>query len=124
MKNTDIGAAYIKDAGIILEESEESYNKGHYHRTIRKCQESIERKWGLDIGQFCLMTRADPNILLNFRSQKYGGVAFPKRLRDKGQEFFGVVSVDRSGLVARNIPDLQPVVLNLPGDQIECIQRR
>lgn len=42
MKNTDIGAAYIKDPGIILEESEESYNKGHYHRTIRKCQESIE----------------------------------------------------------------------------------
>jgi len=38
---------------------------------------------------------------LNFRGQKYRGVAFPKRLRDKGQESFGVVSVYRSGLVAQ-----------------------
>lgn len=42
MKNTDIAKAYIKDAMIILEESEESLKKGHYHRTIRKCQESVE----------------------------------------------------------------------------------
>jgi len=42
MKNTEIATAYIKDADIIFEESEESFNKGHYHRTIRKCQESVE----------------------------------------------------------------------------------
>jgi predicted transcriptional regulator of viral defense system len=38
---------------------------------------------------------------LNFRGQKYRGVAFPKRLRDKGQESFEVLSVDRSGLAVR-----------------------
>jgi hypothetical protein len=36
MKNTDIAKAYIKDAMIILEESEESLKKGHYHRTIKE----------------------------------------------------------------------------------------
>ena len=35
---------------------------------------------------------------LSFRGQKFRGVAFPKKLRDKGQESFAVVRVDRSGL--------------------------
>lgn len=42
MKNIDIARSYIKDATIILEESEESFKKGRYHRTARKCQESVE----------------------------------------------------------------------------------
>jgi len=42
MKNVDIAKAYIKDAEIILEEARESFQKGYYHRTVRKCQESVE----------------------------------------------------------------------------------
>lgn len=42
MKNDIAGKSYIEDAKIILEEAEESFNKGYNHRTIRKCQESIE----------------------------------------------------------------------------------
>ena len=42
MKNDIAGKSYIGDAKIILEEAEESFNKGYNHRTIRKCQESIE----------------------------------------------------------------------------------
>lgn len=42
MKSVDIARSYIKDARIIFEESEESFKKGRYHRTARKCQESVE----------------------------------------------------------------------------------
>lgn len=42
MKSVDIARSYIKDAAIIFEESEESFKKGRYHRTARKCQESVE----------------------------------------------------------------------------------
>jgi len=42
MKNIDIAKAYIKDSAIILQESEHSFKQGHYHRTVRKCQESVE----------------------------------------------------------------------------------
>jgi HEPN domain-containing protein len=42
MKNIVIAKAYVKDAGIILEEAEESLKKQHYHKTARKCQESVE----------------------------------------------------------------------------------
>jgi HEPN domain-containing protein len=42
MKNIDTAKAYIKDAVIILNESEDSFRDGHYHRTIRKCQEAVE----------------------------------------------------------------------------------
>ena len=42
MRNIDIARAYIEDAVIILRESEASFKEGHYHRTIRKCQEGVE----------------------------------------------------------------------------------
>jgi len=42
MRNIDIARSYIKDAELILEEAEDSFKKGHYHRTIRKCQEGVE----------------------------------------------------------------------------------
>lgn len=42
MKNDIAGKSYIEDAKIILEEAEESFKKGYHHRTIRKCQESVE----------------------------------------------------------------------------------
>ena len=42
MKNDIAGKSYIGDAKIILKEAEESFNKGYNHRTIRKCQESVE----------------------------------------------------------------------------------
>jgi HEPN domain-containing protein len=42
MKNNSAGRSYVEDAKIILEEAEESFNKGHNHRAIRKCQESVE----------------------------------------------------------------------------------
>lgn len=42
MRNIDIAKTYIKDALIILKESEDSFNNGHYHRAIRKCQEAVE----------------------------------------------------------------------------------
>jgi len=42
MRSDQIGQAYIKDAKIIMEEARESLEKGHHHRTIRKCQESVE----------------------------------------------------------------------------------
>ena len=42
MKNNNAGRSYVEDAKIILEEAEESFNKGYNHRAIRKCQESVE----------------------------------------------------------------------------------
>ena len=42
MRSDRIGIAYIKDARTIAEEAKESLNKKHYHRTVRKCQESVE----------------------------------------------------------------------------------
>ncbi len=42
MRNIDIARSYVKDAKLILDEAEDSLNKGHYHRTIRKCQEGVE----------------------------------------------------------------------------------
>ena len=42
MKSFEEGQAYIADARIILSEAEESLGKGHFHRTVRKCQESVE----------------------------------------------------------------------------------
>ena len=41
MRSDHIGYAYIKDAKTIFEEARESLNKGHYHRTVRKCQEAL-----------------------------------------------------------------------------------
>lgn len=42
MTNRQIGRAYIEDARVILTEAELSLSQGHYHRTVRKCQESVE----------------------------------------------------------------------------------
>ncbi|NUO09849.1 MAG: HEPN domain-containing protein [Candidatus Brocadia sp.] len=42
MRSDRIGIAYIKDARTIAKEAKESLNKNHYHRTVRKCQESVE----------------------------------------------------------------------------------
>ncbi|MBI5525737.1 MAG: HEPN domain-containing protein [Deltaproteobacteria bacterium] len=42
MTNLNVAAAQLKDARIILEEAKESFEKGHFHRTVRKCQESVE----------------------------------------------------------------------------------
>jgi len=42
MTNREIGHAYIEDARIILNEAEASLSHGHYHRAVRKCQESVE----------------------------------------------------------------------------------
>lgn len=42
MTNREIGRAYIDDARIILNEAEASLSQGHYHRAVRKCQESVE----------------------------------------------------------------------------------
>ncbi|MBW1741362.1 MAG: transcriptional regulator [Deltaproteobacteria bacterium] len=50
--------------------------------------------------EFVYLTRSRSRPL-NFRGQKYRGVAFPKKLKDKDQESFGVVSLERSGLDVR-----------------------
>jgi len=50
--------------------------------------------------EFVYLTRSKSRTL-NFRGQRYRGVAFPKKLKDKGQELYGVVSVERSGLDVR-----------------------
>ena len=50
--------------------------------------------------EFVYLTRSGIRPL-NFRGQRYRGVAFPKKLKDKGQELYGVVSVERSGLGVR-----------------------
>lgn len=42
MTNRELGRAYIEDARIILAEAEDSIKQGHYHRVVRKCQESVE----------------------------------------------------------------------------------
>ena len=42
MTNREFGRAYIEDARVILAEAEASLEQGHFHRTIRKCQESVE----------------------------------------------------------------------------------
>jgi predicted transcriptional regulator of viral defense system len=50
--------------------------------------------------EFTYLTRTGSRPL-NFRGQKYRGVGYPKKLLEKGQESFGVVSVDRQGLDLR-----------------------
>lgn len=42
MTNRELGRAYIDDARVILAEAEASLEQGHFHRTVRKCQESVE----------------------------------------------------------------------------------
>lgn len=42
MTNREFGRAYIEDALVILTEAEASLEQGHFHRTVRKCQESVE----------------------------------------------------------------------------------
>lgn len=42
MNNITSGKSYFEDAKIIFNEAKESFKKGHYHRTVRKCQESVE----------------------------------------------------------------------------------
>ena len=42
MTNHSIGRAYIEDARLILHEAELSSHEGHHHRTVPKCQESVE----------------------------------------------------------------------------------
>lgn len=42
MRNDKLGRGYLTEARIIFEEAKESLDKGHYHRTIRKCQEATE----------------------------------------------------------------------------------
>lgn len=42
MTNRVVGRAYIEDARVILAEAEASLEQGHFHRTVRKCQESAE----------------------------------------------------------------------------------
>ncbi|MCL0096755.1 HEPN domain-containing protein [Thermodesulfovibrionales bacterium] len=42
MNNVSMGKNYINDAKIIFEEAKDSLSRGHYHRTVRKCQESTE----------------------------------------------------------------------------------
>jgi HEPN domain-containing protein len=42
MKNDVSARALIEDAKIIFEEARLSFEKGHWHRVMRKCQESAE----------------------------------------------------------------------------------
>ena len=64
--------------------------------------------------EFVFLTRSKIRPL-NFRGQRYRGVTFPKKLRDKGCELFGVVSVDRAGL------DVQ--VTNLERTLVDLLDR-
>jgi predicted transcriptional regulator of viral defense system len=50
--------------------------------------------------EFTYLTRSGSRPL-NFRGQRYHGVVYPRKLTKKGQESFGVVSVDRQGLDVR-----------------------
>lgn len=42
MTNRDFGCAYIEDARVILVEAKASLEQEHFHRAVRKCQESVE----------------------------------------------------------------------------------
>lgn len=42
MRNDKSALSFFDNAKIILEEAKESFVKSHYHRTVRKCQESVE----------------------------------------------------------------------------------
>lgn len=42
MNNKASALAFLKDAEIILEESRFSFEKGHWHRVVRKSQEATE----------------------------------------------------------------------------------
>lgn len=42
MRNDKTARAFLSDSEIILEESLISFEKKHYHRVIRKCQEATE----------------------------------------------------------------------------------
>jgi len=40
--NLELAEAYLEDAIYSLEEAKVAYNKGYYHRTVRRAQECIE----------------------------------------------------------------------------------
>jgi len=42
MNNKISARSFLKDANIILEEAKISYEKEHWHRVVRKCQEACE----------------------------------------------------------------------------------
>lgn len=42
MNNHKSAKGFVQDAQLIHEEAEESFKKNHYHRVVRKCQESCE----------------------------------------------------------------------------------
>ena len=42
MNNKKTAVAFLSDADIILEEADFSFEREHWHRTIRKCQEATE----------------------------------------------------------------------------------
>ncbi len=42
MNNKLSAIAFLSDAEVILDESRDSFDKGHWHRVIRKCQEATE----------------------------------------------------------------------------------
>ena len=42
MNNKQSAIAFLSDAEIILEETSVSFEKGHWHRVVRKCQEATE----------------------------------------------------------------------------------
>ncbi len=42
MTNREFGCAYIEDARVILVEAKASLEQEHFHRAVRKCQESVE----------------------------------------------------------------------------------
>lgn len=42
MRNDKLARGYFNNAQIIVEEAKESLIKGHYHRTVRQCQEAVE----------------------------------------------------------------------------------
>lgn len=42
LKSVEMAKSYLDNAGIILNEAEESYKKGLFHRVIRLSQESVE----------------------------------------------------------------------------------
>lgn len=70
MNSLQEGEAYIADARIILTEAEDSFARGHFHRAVRKCQESVElalkgllRLYGVEYPRrhvFASVLRASP----------------------------------------------------------------
>ncbi len=106
------GRAYVDDARIILAEAEESLGKGHFHRAVRKCQESVElalkgllRMYGVEYPKghlFASILQRSPLVHLVDPEELNAIIEIADRLAEEREvSFYGSGQVSASELFQR-----------------------